>query len=378
MLLLASCNTFRGSAIQTLHNMSAAQLSPNCRLTVTTSRRAGFRPKHSLASPCRYHPCLFWTKVLPGGSSGVPCKLMASLKPRDSAYVTATPRGSSTMAASAGEKEIAVMVNSCAGKMGNATAHAVVRAGLTLVPFSLSGEGGRRDVDGVDVELVLPENHSSVVQKVKEQHQNLIVVDYTLPDVVTANCEFYSRQGLNFVVGTTGGDTKKMMQAAEDAGVYAVIAPNMGKQIVATQAMVEMLAQRFPGAFAGYKLSVVESHQKTKVDTSGTAKAVVESMAALGCQPFDMSEIEKLRDEKSSHEKLGVPMDAMNGHAFHTYTLTSPEGDVEIAVQHNVIGRKVYAEGTVDACIFLARRVAEGAGKKIYNMVDVLESGFMR
>lgn len=41
--------------------------------------------------------------------------------------------------------------------------------------------------------------------------------------------------------------------------------------------MMDMMAQNFPGAFAGYKLRVVESHQSTKKDTSGTAKAVVAS-----------------------------------------------------------------------------------------------------
>jgi 4-hydroxy-tetrahydrodipicolinate reductase len=279
----------------------------------------------------------------------------------------------------AAEPPLAVMVNSCGGKMGHETAVSVVQAGLVLVPFSLNASDGAADVEGKEVVLVRKERHAEVLQNVKAKYPNLVIVDFTLPHVVTENCVLYAEQGVNFVVGTTGGDSARMLKAAEDAGVYAVIAPNMGKQIVAAQAMVEMLAARFPGAFSGYKLSVVESHQKTKVDTSGTAKAVVKSMGALGCDPFDPStDIEMLRDSSSSHERLGVPMDAMNGHAFHTYTLTSPSGDVEIALQHNVIGRKVYAEGSVDACIFLARKIIQGAEKKIYNMVDVLESGFMR
>jgi hypothetical protein len=57
------------------------------------------------------------------------------------------------------------------------------------------------------------------------------------------------------------------------AGVYAVIAPQMGKQVVALQAVLEMMADSFPGAFGGYTLDVVESHQAGKKDTSGTAKA---------------------------------------------------------------------------------------------------------
>ena len=48
--------------------------------------------------------------------------------------------------------------------------------------------------------------------------------------------------------------------------------------------MMEMMGQEFPGAFSGYKLAVTESHQRTKADTSGTAKAVVSSFQRLGLE----------------------------------------------------------------------------------------------
>ena len=51
---------------------------------------------------------------------------------------------------------------------------------------------------------------------------------------------------------------------------------------MAFQATMELMAEQFPGAFAGSKLDVVESHQRTKADTSGTAKAVVASFQKLG------------------------------------------------------------------------------------------------
>ena len=53
-------------------------------------------------------------------------------------------------------------------------------------------------------------------------------------------------------------------------------------QVVAFQATMELMAQQFPGAFAGYKLEVTESHQRTKVDTSGTAKAIMQSFQKMG------------------------------------------------------------------------------------------------
>ena len=47
---------------------------------------------------------------------------------------------------------------------------------------------------------------------------------------------------------------------------------------------MEMMADKFPGAFSGYSLQVQESHQRTKADTSGTAKAVVASFQKLGLE----------------------------------------------------------------------------------------------
>jgi 4-hydroxy-tetrahydrodipicolinate reductase len=90
-------------------------------------------------------------------------------------------------------------------------------------------------------------------------------------------------------MGTTGGDRAALLEETKQAGVYAVIAPNMGKQIVAFQTMMETMAEKFPGCFSGYSLRVVESHQRTKADTSGTAKAVVASLQKMGLEFSEVS-----------------------------------------------------------------------------------------
>jgi hypothetical protein len=85
--------------------------------------------------------------------------------------------------------------------------------------------------------------------------------------------------------------------------------------------------------------------------------------------PPPQSQIRKVRDRETQLEVMRVPEDALDGHAFHTYTLTSPDGSVRFSFQHNVVERTIYAEGTVDAVLFLAKMRAEGASKKVYNMV---------
>lgn len=51
---------------------------------------------------------------------------------------------------------------------------------------------------------------------------------------------------------------------------------------------------------------------------------------------------------------------------------------VSFELQHNVCGRRVYAEGTADAVEFLhGAALDKSSEKRIYNMIDVLESGGM-
>jgi 4-hydroxy-tetrahydrodipicolinate reductase len=267
--------------------------------------------------------------------------------------------------------------------MGHATAEAAVRAGCELVPFSLTGSSeavavGNIGVCGIPVELIGPEERQRRMDDIRSKYPNMVIVDYTLPQAVNENAKFYCKNRLPFVMGTTGGDRELLLKDVLASGNYGVIAPNMGKQIVAFQTMMEMMADKFPGCFSGYTLNVVESHQRTKVDTSGTAKAVVESMRRMCLDSFKDSDIERVRDTSQQIDRMGVPESALSGHAFHTYTLTSPDGSVTLEFKHNVVGRVVYAEGTVDACIFLAKQIEGGAEKKVYNMIDVLSAGVMR
>jgi len=273
----------------------------------------------------------------------------------------------------------AILVNSCWGKMGLATAESVVDAGLNLVPVTFAAVDAKQvvSVRGKQVEVYPLADMDRVAGEIKQAHSELMAVDFTLPDAVNPNAEFYVRHGLPFVMGTTGGDRAKLFKTVEDAGLYAVIAANMGKQIVALQAMLDYAGATFPGAFSGYKLDVRESHQKTKVDTSGTAKDIVKSFNRLG-MPLEEDGIVKVREEDEQVNEMGVPPEHINGHAFHTYTLTSKDETVQFEFQHNVCGRRFYAEGTVDALLFLRKKMNDKSEQKIFNMVDVLKAGAMR
>eukprot|EP00271_Cylindrocystis_brebissonii_P007453 TRINITY_DN21001_c0_g1_i1.p1 TRINITY_DN21001_c0_g1~~TRINITY_DN21001_c0_g1_i1.p1 ORF type:complete len:391 (-),score=71.00 TRINITY_DN21001_c0_g1_i1:228-1400(-) len=289
---------------------------------------------------------------------------------------------------SAEEKEgkassrVAVLINGGSGKMGQSVAQAAVAAGIHVLPVALAGPQVAEhtvEINGLSLRVVPAELRDEVLDEALAKHPGLIIVDYTLPAAVNGNAEWYCQRGVPFVMGTTGGDRARLLSGVAEAGNYAVIAAQMGKQVVAFMAAMEALADACPGAFNGYTLTVTESHQSSKVDTSGTAKDVVAALQKLLGEPaFDVNQIEMVRDPAEQVARMGVPSEHLLGHAFHTYRLTSADGTVTFEFQHNVCGRSIYAEGTVDAVFFLAKKIEEKSEQRLYTMKDVLREGFMR
>jgi 4-hydroxy-tetrahydrodipicolinate reductase len=270
---------------------------------------------------------------------------------------------------------IPVMVNGIPGKVASIIArHVRADPRFTFIPFSFTGpeiQADEHDAEGTTVRLFRPDGREAALPELRRAHGPFLSVDYTHPAAVNTNAEFYCRQRLPFVMGTTGGNRQELEDTVRRSDIAAVIAPNMAKQIVGFQAMMEFAAQTFPGLFKGYRLEVRESHQKGKADTSGTARAMVGYFNRLGI-PFSEDRIRMERDPQIQKNQWGIPGEHLGGHGWHTYTLVSADGTVRFEFTHNVNGREIYALGTLDALIYLAQKVAAGARGRVFTMIDVL------
>jgi 4-hydroxy-tetrahydrodipicolinate reductase len=274
-----------------------------------------------------------------------------------------------------------LMVNGLPGNMAQTVLSAALRRGVEVIPYSLTGADVAQTTmnhENMEFALVSPEGRDREIENIREEWGPFISVDYTHPSAVNDNAAFYISHDLPFVMGTTGGDREKLCRETDAAGLYAVIAPNMAKQIVALQYMLTHMAETFPDLYAGYTLSVVESHQKTKADTSGTARAIVDSFNKMGVEPFSASDITMIRDDGESQRRLNVPAEYVSGHAFHTYRVESLDKTVAFEYRHNVCGRSVYGEGTIDAAQFLWKKIEEKSTQKRFSMIDVLTAGSMQ
>jgi len=273
-------------------------------------------------------------------------------------------------------KKINIMINGLPGNVAKTmTASALKDDRFNVLPFSLTGqEIDNKTINIADItfELIKPDTRDEKIKEIKAQSASFIAVDYIHPTDVNSNALFYNQNQIHFLMGTTGGDRDKLEQTVKQASTPAVIAPNMAKQIVGFQAMMEYAANSFPDLFKGYTLEVIESHQNGKADTSGTAKAMVGYFNKLG-PDFDVNDIKMIRDPKIQEQELKLPKEYLTGHGWHTYTLRAEDGSAMFEFKHNINGRDIYVNGTFDAVMFLVEKLEKpDSTKTLYTMIDVL------
>lgn len=99
------------------------------------------------------------------------------------------------------------------------------------------------------------------------------------------------------------------------------------------------------------KVSILESHQKTKKDISGTAKLIAKNLGK------STRIITSIRDPKKQ-SKLGIPKKYLNGHAYHEVIFAHDGVLTRFSVL--VLGRETYAKGALD----IARRVIKNKSEK--------------
>jgi len=271
---------------------------------------------------------------------------------------------------------IKVMVNGLPGNMATKAAEHIQRdSAMKLIPYALTGPeiaASEAQIGTETVSLIPRDRRQGAIDALKRSEGAFFSVDYTHPNAVNDNASFYCDHGIPFVMGTTGGDRTRLVETVKASDIAAVIAPNMAKQIVAFQAMMEYASGTFPQVFKGYHLEIKESHQAGKADTSGTAKAMISYFNQLGI-PFTKDDIVMERDPKVQRTQWGIPETYLKGHGWHTYTLRSEDGTVFFEFTHNVNGRDIYAAGTLDAIRFLSGKVAQGAKGQAFTMIDVLK-----
>ena len=111
-------------------------------------------------------------------------------------------------------KEKTPVMISGPGKMGMLMASKIIRSdSFRLHPFALAEDNetrGKITVEGQEIQLLNGAQRASFRQDYLPT--NIFVLDFTEPAAVMPNVDFYCAHGLNFVMGTTGGDMAKIAE----------------------------------------------------------------------------------------------------------------------------------------------------------------------
>lgn len=223
------------------------------------------------------------------------------------------------------------------------------------------------------IDLYQPKKHQVALEEYLKYCADVnaisIIIDFTQPSAVNAMAERYCQLEIPFIMGTTGGDREVLRQTVLNAAIPAIVAPNMAKHVVGLMAAIVYIKENFPGFLNGFKLIIEESHQKTKTDPSGTAKAISLDFQGMGAEEIGFY-LE--RDPVRQTYYWGIPADYLDGHGHHKYALVNEGLGIRLEIGHHINGRNPYVDGTLDAISFLRKKIQVGE-TGYFTMIDVLK-----
>ena len=178
-----------------------------------------------------------------------------------------------------------------------------------------------------------------------------VLVDFSGPESSVAYVEACAEIGVPCVVGTTGFDEEReeRLRAASES-VPVLKAANFSRGVHVLSALVHEVAATLPE----YDIELTETHHNRKRDApSGTANRLLE-------------EIESARETTGRvHGREGeAPRETgeVGVHARRAGTITGEHevllagGGEELRLTHRAESRRVFAEGALDAAVWLAPR----------------------
>ena len=193
------------------------------------------------------------------------------------------------------------------------------------------------------------------------------VIDFTFHEAVPANISKAAREGIVYVLGTTGL-TDDEQKTVDDAALKIPVVQS-GNFSLGINLLLGLVKKAAKTLGLEYDCEVVEMHHRHKKDApSGTALMLAKAVAAGRGQDFD---------EVSSFGREGMvgerPIGEIAVHALRGGSVIGDHsvvfaGDVErVEIVHKAQSREAFAAGALRAALW-----AVGRKPGLYSMKDVL------
>ena len=260
------------------------------------------------------------------------------------------------------QRKIRVVVAGACGRMGRETCGAVSSAeDMELVgacDVSSVGRDLAEVVDAVVPNLQVRDDLDSLLATLKPD----VVVDFTTPAVVAGNIRTAIRHRIPTVVGTTGitpDDLKVEDEAARQAGVGVLVAPNFAIGAVLMMKFAAEAARHMPS------VEIIELHHDKKLDApSGTSLITARLIAdARGGAP---AATEQPAARGAEHKGVRIHSVRLPGLVAHQEVIFGGLGQT-LTIRHDSLDRSSFMPG-----VLLAVRKARDIRGLVYGLDRLL------
>ncbi|WP_322994456.1 4-hydroxy-tetrahydrodipicolinate reductase [Castellaniella sp.] len=261
-----------------------------------------------------------------------------------------------------------IAIAGASGRMGRMLIQAVIESDDLTLAVALDRPGS--DSLGQDAGTFLGTTTGvAITDDLQALSQADCLIDFTRPEGTLAHLDVCAAHGVKCVIGTTGFDAsgKQAIRAAAQKTAI-VFAPNMSVGVNATLKLLDMAARLLN---SGYDAEIFEAHHRNKVDApSGTALAMGESIANAWGVPLDEVADWARHGDTGARETGRIGFSVLRGGDIvgdHTVYFCGTGERIEIT--HRSTSRVTYAQGSLRAARYLARREFG-----LFDMQDVLAS----
>ncbi|MDP4207822.1 MAG: dihydrodipicolinate reductase C-terminal domain-containing protein [Bacteroidota bacterium] len=169
--------------------------------------------------------------------------------------------------------------------------------------------------------------------------------------------EFCTRTKSVFIELSTGLETEKM-----EPDFPLIICPNTSILLLKTLNIIKVNGKYFEN----YAISITESHQSTKKTEPGTAYAFANSLK------FPLDQIVSIRDSEIQLNKIGIPKEYLDKHAYHKIVIK--DGNDEVTIETKVLGHDSYANGVKTIIETVLKYSLEN---KKYTILDLIDNNML-
>lgn len=235
-----------------------------------------------------------------------------------------------------------IAVTGATGRMGRAVITAAVERPDATVALAFNRTPSENKVAGVRIRPV------KELQPLLDRYHPNVLIDFSAPESAVKYGSIAADAGIPFVTGTTGFSETQRGDLQELSSVVPILASsNFAAGIQAVLAAVQQATAMLPD----YDIEILETHHNQKRDApSGTAHTILDQIESVRGE----SHVQHGRkgDQPRKSGEIGVHA-RRAGTIRGEHEILLADNDEIVSISHRAESRRVYAEGAIDAAIWV-------------------------